>query len=42
MATFIFNKWNTMKEKHNYTVKTYFDTTDEERILRDSEDFFAN
>lgn len=31
-----------MKEKHNYTVKTYFDTTDEERILRDSEDFFAN
>lgn len=31
-----------MKEKHNYTVKTYFDTTEEERILRDSEDFFAN
>lgn len=31
-----------MKEKHNYTVKTYFDTTDEERILRDSENFFAN
>ncbi|MFK2347572.1 hypothetical protein ACIXNR_07275 [Bacteroides fragilis] len=31
-----------MKEKHDYTVKTYFDTTDEEHKLRESEDFFAN
>lgn len=31
-----------MKEKHDYTVKTYFDTTDEEHKLRENEDFFAN
>lgn len=31
-----------MKEKHDYTVKTYFDATDDEYILRNSESFFAN
>lgn len=31
-----------MKEKDDYTVKTYYDITDEEYILRDSESFFLN
>ena len=31
-----------MKDKHDYTVKTYYDTTDEEHIVRDSAAFFAN
>jgi hypothetical protein len=31
-----------MKEEHDYTVKTYYDTTDKEHILRESADFFAN
>lgn len=31
-----------MKEEHLYTVKTYYDTTDEEHILKKSTAFFAN
>lgn len=31
-----------MKDKHDYTVKAYYDTTDEEHIVRDSAAFFAN
>ena len=35
-------KITALKEKHFYTVKTYYDTTDEEHILKESTAFFAN
>ena len=31
-----------MKKKHDYTVKTYFDSTDEEHLMRNSDSFFTN